>query len=41
MGNIQIEERKARHILIKKNALVTDDIAKNKLLEIRLRIDEW
>ncbi|MDB2461340.1 peptidylprolyl isomerase [Gammaproteobacteria bacterium] len=38
MGNIQIEERKARHILIKKNALITDDIAKSKLLEIKLRI---
>ena len=38
VGNIQIEERKARHILIKKNVLVTDNIAKNKLLEIKLRI---
>ena len=39
VSNIEIEERKARHILIKKNALVTDDIAKNKLLEIKLRIE--
>ena len=39
VDNIQIEERKARHILIKKNALITDDIAKDRLLELKLRIE--
>ena len=39
VSNIEIEERKARHILIKKNALITDDMAKIKLLEIKLRIE--
>ena len=39
VDNIQIEERKARHILIKKNALINDSIAKTKLLEIKLRIE--
>jgi len=36
--NAKIQERKARHILIKKNAIVTDDVAKNKLLELKMRI---
>ena len=36
--NAKIQEKKARHILIKKNAIVTDEIAKNKLLELKNRI---
>ena len=39
MQNVEIEERKVRHILIKKNAIVTDDIAQKKLLEIKKRIE--
>ena len=39
VDNIEIEERKARHILIKKNALINDNLAKTKLLEIKLRIE--
>jgi peptidyl-prolyl cis-trans isomerase SurA len=38
MDNVEIEERKVRHILIKKNAIVTDDDASNKLLELKKRI---
>ena len=34
----KIQEKKARHILIKKNAIVTDEVAKNKLLELKTRI---
>ena len=36
--NSKIQEKKARHILIKKNAIVTDEVAKNKLLELKTRI---
>ena len=36
--NSKIKEKKARHILIKKNAIVTDEVAKNKLLELKTRI---
>ena len=38
MDNVEIEERKVRHILIKKNAIVTDDDASSKLLELKKRI---
>ena len=37
--NVEIEERKVRHILIKKNAIVTDNIAQKKLLELKKRIE--
>ena len=36
--NSKIQEKKTRHILIKKNAIVTDEVAKNKLLELKTRI---
>ena len=39
MQNVEIEERKVRHILIKKNAIVTDEIAENKLKELKSRIE--
>ena len=38
MDNVEIEERKVRHILIKKNAITTDDDASSKLLELKKRI---
>ena len=39
MENVEIEERKVRHILIKTNAIVTNEIAENKLKELKSRID--
>ena len=39
MEKIKIEERKVRHILIKKNAIVTDDRAKSSLIELKKRIE--
>ncbi len=39
MQNVEIEERKVRHILIKKNAIVTDHIAQEKLKELKKRIE--
>ena len=39
MENVEIEERKVRHILIKTNAIVTNDIAENKLKELKSRIN--
>ncbi len=39
MQNGEIVERKVRHILIKKNAIVTDVIAQNKLKELKDRIE--
>ncbi len=39
MINNEIEERKVRHILIKTNAIVTDEIAKNKLSLLKKRIE--
>ncbi len=39
MQNIKIEERKVRHILIKRNAIVTDDRAKSLLIELKKRIE--
>ena len=39
MQNVEIVERKVRHILIKKNAIVTDEIAQNKLKELKVRIE--
>mgnify|MGYP001254309361 FL=1 len=37
--NVEIDERKVRHILIKTNAIVTNEIAENKLKELKSRID--
>ena len=39
MENVEIEERNVRHILIKRNAIVTDELASNKLLELKIRIE--
>ena len=39
MENVEIEERKVRHILIKTNAIVTNEIAENKLKELKSRIN--
>ena len=39
MEKIKIEERKVRHILIKRNAIVTDDRAKSSLIELKKRIE--
>jgi len=39
MKNIEIKERKTRHILIKTNAIVTNEIAFNKLKELKKRIE--
>ena len=39
MENVEIDERKVRHILIKTNAIVTNEIAENKLKELKSRID--
>jgi peptidyl-prolyl cis-trans isomerase SurA len=39
MKNIEIKERKTRHILIKTNAIVTNEIAFNKLNELKKRIE--
>ena len=39
MEKIKIEERKVRHILIKRNAIVTDDRAKSLLIELKKRIE--
>ena len=35
----QIEERKVRHILIKTNAMITDKIAQDKILALKIRIE--
>ena len=37
--NIKIEERKVRHILIKSNAIVSDKMAEDLLIELKKRID--
>ena len=37
--NIKIEERKVRHILIKSNAIVSDKMTENLLIELKKRID--
>ena len=37
--NIKIEERKVRHILIKSNAIVSNEMAENLLIELKKRID--
>ena len=37
--NIKIEERKVRHILIKSNAIVSNEMAENLLVELKKRID--
>ena len=37
--NIKIEERKVRHILIKTNAIVSDEMAENLLIELKNRIE--
>ena len=37
--NIKIEERKVRHILIKTNAIVSDEMAENLLVELKNRIE--
>ena len=37
--NIKIEERKVRHILIKSNAIVSDKMAENLLIELKKRIN--
>ena len=37
--NTKIEERKVRHILIKTNVLVTDKIAQDKILALKIRIE--
>ena len=39
MENVEIEERNVRHILIKRNAIVTNELASNKLLELKIRIE--
>ena len=39
MENVEIEERKVRHILLKTNAIVTNEIAENKLKELKSRIN--
>mgnify|MGYP001165277442 FL=1 len=39
MEKIKIEERKVRHILIKRNAIVTDNRAKSSLIELKKRIE--
>ena len=39
MEKMKIEERKVRHILIKRNAIVTDDRAKSSLIELKRRIE--
>ncbi len=39
MENIEIEERKTRHILIKTNAVITNEVAFNKLKELKKRIE--
>ncbi len=39
MEKVNIEERKVRHILIKTNAIVTDERAKSMLLELKKRIE--
>jgi len=39
MEKIKIEERKVRHILIKTNAIITDERAKSMLLELKKRIE--
>tara|TARA_Y200000002_G_scaffold154228_1_gene127522 strand:- start:2041 stop:3390 length:1350 start_codon:yes stop_codon:yes gene_type:complete len=39
MEKIKIEERKVRHILIKTNAIVTDDRAQSLLIELKKRIE--
>jgi len=35
----KIEERKVRHILIKTNVLITDEIAQDKILALKIRIE--
>ena len=37
--NTQIEERQVRHILIKTNAIITDKIAQDKILALKIRIE--
>ena len=39
MANAEIEERKVRHILIKTNAIITDKIAQDKVLALKIRIE--
>ena len=39
MENIEIEERKTRHILIKTNAVITNEVAFNKLKGLKKRIE--
>ena len=36
---MEIEERNVRHILIKRNAIVTNELASNKLLDLKIRIE--
>ena len=39
LENSEIQETKVRHILIKTNAIVTDEVAKEKLLRLKSRIE--
>ena len=39
MENVKVEERKVRHVLIKTNAIVSDRMAEDLLIELKKRID--
>ena len=39
IANTEIEERKVRHILIKTNAIISDEMAQDKILALKIRIE--
>tara|TARA_B100000795_G_scaffold251275_1_gene220008 strand:+ start:2304 stop:3656 length:1353 start_codon:yes stop_codon:yes gene_type:complete len=39
MANTEIEERKVRHILIKTNAIISGEMAQDKILALKIRIE--